>query len=539
MRSCGRPVCICVTPVAFARCCRRGCFSATIPTAFSRRGSSGTDWNPSGCWRITDSFSSQARTVPASSGVTAPGKISEPLGAFAFITPKVELLDPREAAIPVQPEDQKVVQEADISVAAEKTEAAAAWKQHHWGTPRDERLIARLMAMPRLSRLAHKPPKDPDSVSPHRKRHWFKGQGFQPATASTKSPDPVFWGPDDLFISAGAPVEDLVLLKTDCDKIGKRYSSGLHRKRSPLIYKWPLLLINKACTKFLFSDFDVLFQDDFQSICGPKTDEAELLFLTAVLASPLAQYFLFHTTANIGIERDIARLEEILALPFPLPEDMPNRDRCQTIVGECATLLRDLKRELLKPANLPKRTSLVQQTKRKLNKLVYDYFGICGWERYLIEDTEKVFRPSSTPGSLDSDKLLTAKPSNPDDREAYASTLVSTFCGWTRTKASLWTRGCIAPKMGLAFVTFGVGGRAKAYRESQAEKQVEELLDRIRKSSADSAGTISYLRGFAFYEEPTVHLLKPLSRRYWTRTAALNDADEILSHMMKEDGWGA
>ena len=206
--------------------------------------------------------------------------------------------------------------------------------------------------------------------------------------------------------------------------------------------------------------------------------------------------------------------------------------------GECATLMRDLKRELVKPENLMSRTSLVQQTKRKLNKLVYDYFGICGWERYLIEDTENVFRPSSTPGSFDSVKLVTAKPSRPDDREAYASTLISTFRGWTRTKESLWARSCIAPKSGLAFVTFGVGGRAKAYKDSQAEKQVEELLDRIRKSSAHSAGTVHYLRGFAFYEGTTAHLLKPLSRRYWTRTAALNDADEILSHMMKEEGWG-
>ena len=467
-----------------------------------------------------------------------PRPANEPLGEFAFITPKVELLDPREAMIPVQPEDQKVLQEADIIAAAGRTEAASAWKQHHWGTPRDERLITRLMAMPRLSRLAKEPPRDPNSVSSHRKRQWFKGQGFQPATGSTQVPDEVFWNVDDLFISAGASVDDLVLLKTDCDKIGNRYSSGLHRKRSPLIYKWPLVLINKACTKFLFSDFDVLFQDDFQSICGPKADEGELLFLTAVLASPLAQYLLFHTTANIGIERDIARLEEMLELPFPLPEDMPNKDRCQTIVRECATLLRNLRHELLKPANLLKRTSLVQQTKRKLNKLVYDYFGVCGWERYLIEDTEKVFRPSSTPGSLDSNKLFTAQPSRPDDRETYASTLVSTFRGWTRARASLWARSCIAPKLGLGFVTFGVGGRAKVYKETEAEKQVEELLDRIHKSITQTVGTIRYLRGFSFYEGTTVHLLKPLSRRYWTRTAALNDADEILSHMMEEDGWG-
>ena len=145
---------------------------------------------------------------------------NEPLGEFAFITPKVELLDPREAVIPVQPEDQKVLQEANIIAAAGRTEAASAWKQHHWGTPRDERLIARLMALPRLSRLAQKPPKDPNSVSPHRKRHWFKGQGFQPATGSTESPDPVFWDTDDWFIPADVAVDDLILLEAYCKKIG-------------------------------------------------------------------------------------------------------------------------------------------------------------------------------------------------------------------------------------------------------------------------------------------------------------------------------
>jgi hypothetical protein len=304
------------------------------------------------------------------------------------------------------------------------------------------------------------------------------------------------------------------------------------------LYKAPLLLTNKGCTKFLFSDFDVLFQDDFQSICAPRHEEAELLFLTAVLASPLTQYLLFHTTANIGIERDIARLEEILALPFALPEQMPNKDHCQAIVDECASLLQNLKRELVKLENPLKREPLVREAQRKLNKLVYDYFGVCAWERDLIKDTIGVFRPSSTPASLDSDKLLTARPSTPGHREAYAHTLISTFRGWTRTKKSLWARSYIATKLDLAFLTFGVGGRATAYQESEAESQVEKLLDRIHESTAQSVGTINYLRGYEFYEGTTVHLLKPLSRRYWTRTAALNDADEILSHMMEEDGWG-
>lgn len=459
----------------------------------------------------------------------------EALGEFEFLTPKVEWLDPREALIAVQPDDQKVLDECKIVAAAERSEAAFAWKQHYWGTPRDARLIERLMRLPRLLRLAKKPPSDPDAVPPNRVRQWFKGRGFQPATGSTERPQKVFWKPSDLFIPAGASIDGLVLLEGDCEGIGGDYRHGLHRKRSPLIYKSPLVLINQACTKFLFSDFDVLFQHDFQSICAPKHEEDELLFLTAVLSSPLAQYLLFHTTANIGIERDVARLEEILELPFPLPEDMPNRERSQAIVHECANLLRSLKQQLKKPQNLLHRGSLVEATKRRLVALVYDYFEICEWERHLIEDTVNVFRPSSTPGSLDSTKLLTVQPSRPTDREAYANLLVGTFRGWTRTKANLWAEGCIASESGLGLVTMGVGGRAKPYRESRAEDRVEVLLARIRKSTV---GSFRCLRGFAFYEGAKVHLLKPLNRRHWTRTTALNDADEILGHMMREDRWG-
>jgi hypothetical protein len=480
-----------------------------------------------------------------------PRRDDESLGGFAFITPKAQPLDPRDAVISVQPEDQKVLSQVETISAARGKAAAAHWKRYHWGSPRDQQLIERLLRIPRtLHDLCARPPRmkrdTPGTRVARNKKRWWKGQGFQPLTENDLPGEgdgknaetwPIWWSERQRVLSASSASGSLFLERAVCDRYGDR-PKEVRRTIAPELCRPPIVLINKACTKFLFSDFHVVFQDDFQSICGPQSDEAELLFLTAVLASPLAQYILFHTTANIGIERDIARLEEMLALPFPLPEDTPSKDHSRAVIGECATLLRDLRRELLKPENLLRRTSLVQQTKRKLDRLVYDYFGICGWERYLIDDTEKVFRPSSTPPSLDSDKLFTAQPSRLGDREAYASTLVSTFRGWTRTKASLWTRGCVAPKLGLAFVTFGVGGRAKTYKESEAESQVEGLLDRIRNSSAHVAGTVRYLRGFTFYEGTTVHLLKPLSLRYWTRTAALNDADEILSHMMEEDGWG-
>jgi hypothetical protein len=237
---------------------------------------------------------------------------------------------------------------------------------------------------------------------------------------------------------------------------------------------------------------------------------------------------------------DIARLEELLALPFPLPSDMRDTQGSQKIVAKCAGILRALRTELVAPQNQLRRESLVATAQKQINALVYSYFGICEWERHLIEDTVAVFRPSSTPSSLDAPKLFTVKPSSPKDRKDYAQVLVSTFKGWTRSQTKTWVTINLAPLAELAVMTFGVGGRNAGFNEVTAEARVEELLQRISQSSARPAlGVFQRVRGFAFFEGQKVHLIKPLNRRYWTKTAALNDADEIISTMMREDGWGA
>jgi hypothetical protein len=461
----------------------------------------------------------------------------EALGKFEFITPKVELLDPRQALIPVVPEDQKQLSELDIISAADRGGAAASWKKHYWGTPRDARLIERMTQMPRLKLIAKPPPTDPSSVPADRKRWWFKGQGFQPASESTTKPKKVFWKPSDPFLPADAPVSELLLLQENCIPIGDLYRDvGLHRDRSPLLYKHPLLLINKACTKFLFSDFDVLFRDDFQSICAPDHEEDELLFLTAVLSSNFAQYLLFHTTANIGIEREIARLEEILEFPFPLPEHTRNPQRSEAILRSCAKHLRKLYKDLQNDNPLLHDT-LIQDARDELNRQVCNYFEICEWEQQLIKDTVEIFRPSSTPSSLESETLLTARPSTREHRAAYAETLVKTFRKWSSAKRHLSASTSIADGVGLALITLSINDKPKQYAESLSDDRVSGALASIRKTSARDGALFSRLRGFILYEPDRVHILKPLNRRHWTCTAALNDADEILSRMMEEDGW--
>jgi hypothetical protein len=180
----------------------------------------------------------------------------------------------------------------------------------------------------------------------------------------------------------------------------------------------------------------------------------------------------------------------------------------------------------------------VGDAKMELYEYVCDYFQICQWERQLIEDTVNVFRPSSTPGSIESEGLITSHPSTFAQRKQYADTLIRTFRSWSRTNKQLWAEGNVAVDVGLGLITMGIADVGVRYTESRAEERVANVLQELCDASAGpKTASYHYLRGFALYEPERVHVLKPLNLRHWTRTAALNDADEILTRMMGEGGW--
>jgi hypothetical protein len=216
---------------------------------------------------------------------------------------------------------------------------------------------------------------------------------------------------------------------------------------------------------------------------------------------------------------------------------MRNPQQSRSILRSCAQRLKKLQTELEKTSNLLRHEALVEQTREELYDLICQYFEISEWERCLIQDTVDVFRPSSTPGSLDSDKLITAKSSSSAHRKQYAQTLVKTFRSWSRTKRHLWSQANIASKFGLALITFGIAEQAKPYVEYSLDDEVVRILEKIQNTTSRNGTLFSRLRGFALYEPDQVHILKPLNRRHWTRTAALNDADDILTRMMEESGW--
>ena len=146
------------------------------------------------------------------------------------------------------------------------------------------------------------------------------------------------------------------------------------------------------------------------------------MFLACLLRSSLARYFVFHTAASLGTERDQVHTHEALGLPFFLPDSEAAQPNAASIVNTAAAQLRRFIREMEEGASALLKNSkepefrlrsddegeeddaekalakwLRQQRfnasklQSKLNGLIYDYFGINEQERALVEDTVEVF----------------------------------------------------------------------------------------------------------------------------------------------------
>jgi hypothetical protein len=68
---------------------------------------------------------------------------------------------------------------------------------------------------------------------------------------------------------------------------------------------------------------------------------------------------------------------------------------------------------------------------------------------------------------------------------------------------------------------------------------VLSVIVRLQQTAAKSYSTFDLVRGLKVFDRNLLYITKPLGQRFWTNTAALNDADEvaatILTRSARED----
>jgi Eco57I restriction-modification methylase len=489
---------------------------------------------------------------------------------IAYDTPKFNLTSRRRGLVTIESPDHKWLSQAQLREAAQNNEAPVIWKRWLWGTGRDQRLLNYLDTMPRLGGRI-------DILSELRKRKaertkpWAIGQGLKPFKDEDGESDrpliPMPWSLETPFITPANLAGTTFAYSVDTASLGKHLKAKKNRLdvlySSPPteLFSPPFVLINQGYSNVAFCDFQATFQHSLQSIAGPLTDEDLLLFLTAYLRSSLANYTLFHTAVNWGTERDKVHLEELLRLPFPLPEDAPavnaheivskiaarmkvEREAQENLLQECRMHYRNLtgcdETQAVKEWHKLRKVR-TEALQTELEPLIYDYFGLLAPEKMLVDDTVTVFIPSSTPPNAESLDLPTLQPATKSKvpgydsgLAVYAETLANTLNIWAAERDSNFR---VSPTIGtdslsgMAMVSLTVGSDVASIVVCDLKGELAHWLKRGFDAFARETRTLRAERELFWFEGKHFYIIRPLTLIHWTRTAALNDADTIYGEI--------
>ena len=401
-------------------------------------------------------------------------------------------------------------------------DAPQIWKRHFWPTPRDWRLLDRFCMLPRLRDIVGKPSDEPQ-------KRWLIAQGFEERdTGETK----LLQLPTERIVEARSKSLNLFLDECDCSALpSKVVNVRLKSNTNTRIYVGPHVLITHGFSRVAFARCDVSFRHAVRGIHGPLADAELLAFLAVYLRTKLARYFLFHTSANWGVSRQKVHGDELLRLPFPLPEQTTNARESLRIIHAVANLVSDATEE--SKGDLVDREALVRKTQTAAEKLVEEYFDIDPIERLLIADTNRIIIPSVRP-TRKRIEVPTIKSSTPDQRGSYARRLCETLNDFASGgKHEIHATTLASTEMGVGVAVLEKTRRGEPPRHlPDGASPLLPLLRRLESIAAKSLGSVQLVRGVKVFHENLLYVVKPIGQRFWSATTALNDADEIATTIL-------
>jgi type I restriction-modification system DNA methylase subunit len=446
-----------------------------------------------------------------------------------YESPKTDIRSQQGGPVYTREEDTVNLQLKDIFRAAKKGIAPTIWKTHYWGSWRDRRLLSRLMDLPKLDNLAGEVDKNKRWI-----KRWIKGQGIQ---ISGGDDNPVWWKPSTPYLDSNTKF-DLAICKHDLLTVKKAGipTDTVHRPRPKQLFAGPKVLLSKGSRKAIFCSGTVLFKDTFTAIRGNSKDGRLLRFLTAVLGSDLAYYYLFHTNSNLGIYRPQTYPKEFLSIPFFLPNDASNSNKAQKIVDEVSGIIEGFEKRI-KTASWfgeeQRRKDEAERIRRDIEPLVREYYNIDKYEAMLIEDTLQLAVKSFHPRQKSSKIPTTFKHPEDSDCIIYAQTLCEMLNNFGRG-SQFKVKGDIIKGRPYSIVHVAMTNRiTRTIPVSTADEKLTETFNRMKTLLQHEQDRFVFCQNLKVFDGNSLYILKPMQMRFWSRTAALNDADEIAGSIIQ------
>ena len=374
------------------------------------------------------------------------------------------------------------------------------WKVALWGTPRDLTLIDDLSErLPSLEEVSQS-------------RGWLIRMG---ATVNGSSVNRA----PELAAMRYVPVSAVEPFHVTSGQEHRINREVFHRPGDRRVYQGPHILVRRGVmasgvTASAFLRDDAVFSYGIIGIAGPSEDMDYLKVACAYINSSLARYYQFLTASQWGVERDVVQLTEHKNLPCAIPvEDT------------------DLLHEIVELVDQIQRTNAEWDWLPELDDLVYRSYGVTSSERQVIED----FLGTTMNRHYQGLRANAFDVPSTGELTLYAQAYADVFektTGGNRALAPTVYEGTPPYRA----VSFGLVPRGTPGRQPHvaSEPDLDRLLVNLEKIATEQHGRSLYFRrNIKVYEADVIHIVKPAERRFWTRSAAFNDADETIAELLR------
>ena len=374
------------------------------------------------------------------------------------------------------------------------------WKVALWGTPRDLNLVDDLSErLPSLEEVCQR-------------RGWLIREGV---TVSGMNANRV----PELAAIRYVPVKAVEPFRVSSREEDRINREVFHRPGDIRVYQGPHVLIRAGVLAggvlaSVFLRGDATFTDKITGIAGPSNDVDYLKVACAYVNSSLARYYQFLTASQWGVERDALLLAEHKSLPCAIPlEDTGLLHEIVELVDEIQARSAD------------------SDWRLALDELVYTSYGVTSSERQTIEDFLATVMDRYYRGL----QANAFEPPSTDELTAYAQAFADVFektTGESRSLAPTVYQGD-PPYRAVSF-RLARGNSQSLQPAIMSEPELDSLLVRLERIATEQySQSLYFRRNIKVYEPEAIHMVKPAERRFWTRSAAYNDADETIAQLLR------
>lgn len=413
------------------------------------------------------------------------------------------------------------------------------WKIYWWGGHRDEITIRSINRFPNLKALQSIVPEAAISA----------GQGFKEADRS----DPAGW----LKNYRELPADSLRRYGPFDETVLRDVPENVERRGVEDVYSGHRLLVKGGIKTggFITARLETrqyAFRNSINGVRLRGLEPWQEATIIGIFWSTLARYFYFTTSGSWGFWYDKIQLEDVEQMPICFTTDIKLRNRIVRIVGQLQQLdLSQASLGLLQHGTADCGQKLLED---ELDDAIFDLYGLTAADRDLIRDKcsigldlfyqhhkgkalREVIQPAQSFGRL-SDLSQ-----SDDGLSAYLRTFLEAWNGELAPDGEFAWRVLSppsrAPLLAVSFTTCYKSDQAfPEWPDNEAEAWSNTLAN-LQKHSIVHAGTsrIFIDTFFRYVSDREILFIKRNERRFWTRTAAREDAESAITHLMNlEEG---